>query len=94
MILVKTISFRESFPSLEANYLLLHDNFSVMDPQSFLNGVLKRTFDLIFSSSCLIGLSPMFLIIVMLIKKDSPGPAFFPQERVGKDGKKFLFIAA
>jgi len=32
----------------------------------------------------------MFLIIVALIKKDSPGPAFFRQERVGKDGEKFL----
>ena len=61
-----------------------------MYSQSFLNRFLKRSFDLFFSPFCLIVLSPLFVLIPILIKKDSPGPAFFRQERVGKDGKKFL----
>ncbi len=32
------------------------------------------------------------LIIALLIKIDSPGPVFFSQERLGKEGKKFKLI--
>ena len=49
----------------------------------------KRLFDFLVASLGLILLSPLFLIVSLLIKIDSPGPAFFKQERVGKDGKIF-----
>jgi lipopolysaccharide/colanic/teichoic acid biosynthesis glycosyltransferase len=51
--------------------------------------MLKRIFDLKCSILGLIILSPLFLIIAILIKLDSPGPIFFRQERVGKNGKPF-----
>lgn len=54
--------------------------------------ILKRGFDIIFSSLGLIILSPLFLIIILIIKTGSKGPAFFKQTRVGKDGKEFKII--
>lgn len=38
----------------------------------------------------LIVLLPLFLIISILVKIDSPGPVFFKQRRIGKDKKEFL----
>ncbi len=49
----------------------------------------KRIFDIFFSSVGLILLSPAFLVIAILIKIDSPGPVFYRQIRVGKDGEEF-----
>jgi len=37
-------------------------------------------------------LIPVFIVIAIAIKIDSPGPVFFIQERVGKDGKIFKVI--
>lgn len=45
--------------------------------------VLKRGFDFIFSLGCLIILSPVFLILIFIIKVDSRGPILFKQKRVG-----------
>ena len=49
----------------------------------------KRLFDLFVASIALILLSPLLLIITILIKFDSSGPALFEQDRIGKDGKIF-----
>lgn len=54
-----------------------------------LQHAVKRIFDFIASLVGLIILSPLFLIIAILIKIDSPGPVFFLQDRLGKDGKVF-----
>ena len=50
---------------------------------------LKRVFDFFGALIGLILLSPLFLILALLIKLDSPGPVFFLYERIGKDGKSF-----
>ena len=44
---------------------------------------LKRMVDLVFSLCGLILLAPAFAVIAILIKRDSPGPVFFRQERMG-----------
>lgn len=49
----------------------------------------KRTIDMVCSLVGLIVLSPMFLVVVILIRLESKGNSIFSQERVGKDGKKF-----
>lgn len=46
--------------------------------------MLKRTFDIVFSSAGLVVLLPLFVIIAILVKIDSRGPAFFRQKRVGR----------
>lgn len=51
--------------------------------------MLKRFFDFIISLIVLIIFSPLFLILAILIKKDSEGPIFYRQVRIGKDGKPF-----
>ncbi len=49
----------------------------------------KRAFDFILSLCALIVLSPVMLIVAILVKVTSPGPAIFVQQRVGKDGKVY-----
>ncbi len=49
----------------------------------------KRLYDFLLSFIGLIILSPLFLIIILLIKIDSKGPILFKQKRVGKNKKHF-----
>lgn len=49
----------------------------------------KMIFDRSLSLIMLMVLSPVFLILAVLIKFDSPGEVFFRQERVTQYGKKF-----
>jgi lipopolysaccharide/colanic/teichoic acid biosynthesis glycosyltransferase len=49
----------------------------------------KRIFDIVFSILGLIIFSPIFILIAVLIKINSPGPIFFKQDRIGKNGKIF-----
>lgn len=51
--------------------------------------VIKRIFDLVASALLLILLSPVFLVLSIVIKLDSPGPVFYRQERVTQYGKRF-----
>lgn len=51
--------------------------------------VSKRIFDFFFSTLGLILFSPLFIVIPILIKIDSRGPAIFKQLRVGQNGKLF-----
>jgi sugar transferase (PEP-CTERM system associated) len=49
----------------------------------------KQSLSVIFTLIALLILSPVILIVMVLIKLDSPGPIFFKQERVGRDSKTF-----
>lgn len=51
--------------------------------------VCKRVFDIVVSAIMLILLSPVFLLLAIAIKVDSPGPVFYRQERVTQYGKHF-----
>jgi exopolysaccharide biosynthesis polyprenyl glycosylphosphotransferase len=53
---------------------------------------LKRTFDVIVSSACLVVISPFFLITAVLIKMTSPGPVFFRQVRTGRNERPFSVL--
>ena len=50
---------------------------------------MKRLFDIVASGCGLIVLSPVFLILAIWIKLDSPGPVFYRQVRVGRGNKDF-----
>ena len=54
--------------------------------------MIKRIFDIFFSSFALLIFSPFFLIIALAIIFDSQGGVFFLQERVGYKLKKFKII--
>ena len=49
----------------------------------------KRAFDLVASLVMLVLLSPVFLLLAVAIKLDSPGPVFYRQERVTQYGLSF-----
>lgn len=51
--------------------------------------MIKRIFDIIFSFLGLVFTSPVILVLAILIKKESAGPAFYLGDRVGKDGRIF-----
>ena len=49
----------------------------------------KRLFDIIASASGLVLLSPLFLFLIIKIRHEDGGPAFYSQERIGKNEKPF-----
>lgn len=51
--------------------------------------VLKRLFDIVASAGMLLVLSPVFLVLAIAIKVDSPGPVFYRQVRVTQYGRQF-----
>ena len=70
-------------------------DFPVVDVSSRINKrvnfVFKRAFDILASVVGLILLSPIFLTIAVFVKLSSPGPIFFYQERIGRNGRAFKF---
>jgi len=53
---------------------------------------LKRVIDLVLAAVGLALTLPLWAVIAVAIKVDSPGPVFFRQERLGKDSKPFQII--
>lgn len=49
----------------------------------------KRLIDVVASAAGLLLLAPLFALIAVAIKLESPGPVFFRQERVGRHGRPF-----
>lgn len=56
-------------------------------PKRYLYRFVKRAFDIISCSCALVLCAIPMLAIAVLVKLDSPGPVFYRQERLGKDGK-------
>lgn len=57
------------------------------------NRIVKRLFDIAFSCFVLLVIFPwIFIFVAIMIKRKSPGPIFFCQERTGIDGKVFKCI--
>ncbi len=53
------------------------------------DALLKRALDILVASVALIVFSPVFLIVALLIKLESPGPVFFVQKRYGMNNQLF-----
>jgi len=56
------------------------------------NRVLKRGLDVVGSGLLLLTLAPIFGLIALAIKLDSPGPVLFRQPRLGKGGREFTCL--
>jgi lipopolysaccharide/colanic/teichoic acid biosynthesis glycosyltransferase len=52
----------------------------------------KRSLDIGGAIAVLVLLSPVLIIAALLVKLDSAGPAFFRQERVGRNGRHFAML--
>ena len=51
----------------------------------------KRITDVVLAAAALVLLLPFMLLIALLIRLTSPGPAIFRQERCGLNGRRFIF---
>jgi Undecaprenyl-phosphate glucose phosphotransferase len=58
-------------------------------PLQGLNAAIKRALDVTISAAALLLMALPSLVIAWLIKRDSPGPVLYRQERMGLDGKQF-----
>ena len=64
------------------------DTISVFEsPQLGMQNYIKRTFDIVFSLSAILLLSPLLVLIAIGVKLSSKGPVLFVQDRYGLDGK-------
>jgi len=52
----------------------------------------KRMLDIAVTLPAVMALGPLFIIVAIAIKIDSPGPVFFRQVRVGRDNRQFRII--
>jgi len=53
---------------------------------------LKRLFDVVASATALIICAPLFVLVSLLIWIEDGSPIFFRQERVGRDGRRFILF--
>ena len=54
--------------------------------------IMKRVIDILGSAALLLALAPLFAVVAWLIRKDSSGPVFFTQERIGFNKRPFRLI--
>jgi len=55
-------------------------------------GPAKRALDLAVALAALVLCAPLMLVLAVLIRLDSPGPALFRQDRTGLDGRRFRLL--
>jgi sugar transferase (PEP-CTERM system associated) len=84
--LFEEVSGRLSVDSLRPSALIFSSGFK----QSMVSHVTKRLVDILVSTGGLLMLFPLFLLVAVLIKIDSPGPVIYRQFRVGWRGRPFL----
>jgi len=53
---------------------------------------MKRLFDVLVATAGLLVLGPLMLLLALVVRLDSPGPALFRQERVGRGGRPFTVL--
>jgi hypothetical protein len=71
---------------VNAGWLIFGDGFN----QGALRTMVKRTFDIVFSTGLIVLSAPLMAATALLIKMESRGPVFYRQERVGQNGTPFL----
>ena len=54
--------------------------------------VFKRMIDFVCALAALVILSPLFLVLIVWVKADSKGPAFFRQRRIGRFEREFRIL--
>lgn len=84
--------FFETFSSYLSVYPLGHlpvMGLTELPQNRVINRVMKRCFDIFGASVGLFFSLPFYLVLIPLLKKESPGPAFYKQTRAGQGGKPF-----
>lgn len=87
------LSFTGDIDELARALVTLEDDLSLgpaVEPR--LVRTVRRAVDLVVSAIALLGLSPIILLSAIIVRVDSPGPAFFRQPRLGRGGKPFRIV--
>src|SRR5690606_14535628 len=84
--LLQVIALRARLEDLDGIPIV---NINDVPLQGF-NSFIKRALDIVLSAAALVVLAIPFVIIAIIIKRTSPGPVFYRQERMGLDGKPFI----
>ena len=58
-------------------------------PLRIVDRCIKRAFDIVIAGTALLVLLPLFVVIAILIKRNSPGPILFTQTRIGRSNQLF-----
>jgi lipopolysaccharide/colanic/teichoic acid biosynthesis glycosyltransferase len=61
-------------------------------PSDRFDAFAKRAFDITASLLMLIALLPLILVVAVLVRLDSPGPAFFQVRRIGRHGRDLMML--
>lgn len=80
---------RVDLQSVSPSWLIFSDGFS---SGRFLSGVTKRAFDVTASLLLLTLALPVILVTALLVKWESPGPAFYRQRRIGLYNQPFDIV--
>lgn len=86
--LYQLITARTRITSITGEPLIDITNANI--PPSTIN--IKRVSDIVLSALALLVLSPVYAAIALAVKVDSPGPAFYKQERIGFHKRPFNII--
>ncbi|MCV0381903.1 MAG: TIGR03013 family PEP-CTERM/XrtA system glycosyltransferase [Erythrobacter sp.] len=78
---------RVDLDTLNPSWLIFSDGFS---SGRFFSSLAKRSFDIVVSAVLLALAAPVILFFALLIRMESPGPAFFRQQRIGLYGQPFM----
>lgn len=65
-------------------------NIRYIPLDNWINGAMKRVFDIVASALLIVCTSPIMLAAAVGVRLSSPGPIIFRQERVGRNKKPFL----
>jgi Undecaprenyl-phosphate glucose phosphotransferase len=84
--LLQFIALRASLEDLDGIPII---NINSVPLEGF-NGALKRGVDVLVSMTALVALAVPLGLIAAVIRRGSPGPVFYRQERMGLDGRPFL----
>jgi len=92
---IRTRVVVDFFPHVNSTISLDHLDATPMltfsaAPHDELRLLVKRALDILVAAAGLVVLAPFMLIIALLIRLTSPGPAIFRQERCGLNGRRFL----
>jgi polysaccharide biosynthesis protein PslA len=84
------------FDSLGAIGMRRHEGHSTVlvgcGPLRLRDRFVKRAFDVAFSACALIALAPVFALIALAIRLESPGPVLFRQDRLGRGNRLFSIL--
>ena len=62
------------------------------EPMPVWQQVAKRVFDIVASLLVIILFSPLYIFTAIMVKRSSPGPIFYRQERIGQHGEPFNML--